>query len=220
MSRERDRLVEHIAQDFLGNASALGVTGLEPRIAEALRAVAREDFVPAVERELADLDSPLPIGSGQTISQPFIVALMTQWLEVAAGNRVLELGTGSGYQAAILDTLGVAVVSLEILPELAEQAAKRLARLGYRRVAVHPGDAWGGWPDSAPYDGILVTAAAPRVPAPLIEQLKPGGRLVIPLGAPDVIQRLVRFRRDDRGALHAERELPVRFVPITGPMRD
>lgn len=220
MSQSRDRLIEHIASEFRANAQTLGVHTLDARIAEAMRAVARAEFLPAAERELADLDSPLPIGAGQSISQPFIVALMTQWLALEPGARVLELGTGSGYQAALLDVLGVEVVSLEILPELAERAAKTLRRLGHTRVQVHAADGWFGWPESAPYDAIILTAAAPRVPAPLIEQLKPGGRLVMPLGEPDVIQRLVRLVRDASGQLRAECELPVRFVPVTGPMRD
>ncbi|HLD46802.1 MAG TPA: protein-L-isoaspartate(D-aspartate) O-methyltransferase, partial [Desulfobaccales bacterium] len=152
----------------------------------------------------------------QTISQPYIVALMTQWAEVAPGDQVLEVGTGSGYQAAVLAELTDKVFSIEIRPELARQAAKRLKDLGYGRVQVKSGDGYQGWPEAAPFDAILVTAAAPRVPPALAAQLKEGGRLVIPLGPPGGGQTLMRYRRV-QGKLVEEATLPVRFVPLVHP---
>jgi len=185
----------------------------DSRVLAAMGRVPRHLFAPAPLGSMAYGDHPLPIGQGQTISQPYIVALMSQWAEVKPGDRVLEVGTGSGYQAAILAELTDQVFTIEILPELARTAAVRLKELGYGQVKVKAGDGYRGWPEAAPFDVILVTAAAPKVPAPLAEQLREGGRLVIPLGEAGEAQTLVRFRRTE-GKLKEEAQLPVRFVPL------
>ena len=188
----------------------------DPRVLIAMGTVPRHRFVPAALAFRAYGDYPLPIGEDQTISQPYIVALMTQWAEVAPGDRVLEVGTGSGYQAAVLAEITEQVYSIEIRPELARQAAARLNDLGYGRVQVRSGDGYQGWPEAAPFDAILVTAAAPRVPPALTAQLKEGGRLVIPLGPPRGAQTLMRYRRV-QGKLVEETSLAVRFVPLVHP---
>jgi protein-L-isoaspartate(D-aspartate) O-methyltransferase len=185
----------------------------DPRVLVAMGTVPRHRFVPEAMASRAYGDYPLPIGEDQTISQPYIVALMTQWAEVAPGDRVLEVGTGSGYQAAVLAELTDQVYSVEIRPELARQAAARLKDLGYGRVRVRSGDGYRGWPEAAPFDAILVTAAAPRVPPALAAQLKEGGRLVIPLGPAGGVQTLVRWRKV-QGKLVEEASLAVRFVPL------
>jgi protein-L-isoaspartate(D-aspartate) O-methyltransferase len=167
----------------------------DPRVLIAMGTVPRHRFVPEAMASRAYGDYPLPIGEDQTISQPYIVALMTQWAQVHPNDQVLEVGTGSGYQAAVLAELTDRVYSIEIRPELARQAAARLKDLGYGRVQVRSGDGYQGWPEAAPFDAILVTAAAPRVPPALTAQLKEGGRLVIPLGPPGGAQTLVRYRR-------------------------
>jgi protein-L-isoaspartate(D-aspartate) O-methyltransferase len=191
-----------------------GIT--DPRVLAAMGKVPRHLFVPPALASQAYADEPLPIGQDQTISQPYIVALMSQWAEVHPGDKVLEVGTGSGYQAAVLGELGAQVFSVEIRPELARTAAARLQKLGYRQVQVRTGDGWQGWPEAAPFDAILVTAAAPRVPPALGEQLKEGGRLVIPLGEEGREQTLVRLRQV-RGELKEEERLPVLFVPLVHP---
>jgi protein-L-isoaspartate(D-aspartate) O-methyltransferase len=188
----------------------------DPRVLIAMGTVPRHRFVPAAMVSRAYGDYPLPIGEDQTISQPYIVALMTQWAEVAPGDRVLEVGTGSGYQAAVLAEITEKVFSIEIRPDLARQAAERLKDLGYGRVKVRSGDGYLGWPEAAPFDAILVTAAAPRVPPALAAQLKEGGRLVIPLGPSGGAQTLVRYRRV-QGNLVEEASLAVRFVPLVRP---
>jgi protein-L-isoaspartate(D-aspartate) O-methyltransferase len=188
----------------------------DPRVLVAMGTVPRHRFVPGALVSRAYGDYPLPIGEDQTISQPYIVALMTQWAEVAPGDKVLEVGTGSGYQAAVLAELTEKVFSIEIRPELARQAAARLKDLGYVRVQVRSGDGYQGWPEAAPFDAILVTAAAPKVPPALTAQLKEGGRLVIPLGPPGGAQTLMRYRRV-QGKLVEEASLPVRFVPLVRP---
>lgn len=218
MIEARNRLMDQIEAHIRLTAVDLGVSRLDPRVAEALRQVPRERFVPASERELAYLNRPLPIGHGQTISQPSIVAIMSQLLEVGPGHRVFELGTGSGYQAAILAAMGVRVYSVEIVPELAQRAATTLAALGEDKVQVRTGDGWLGWPEAAPFDGILVTAATPRVPPQLIEQLASGGRMLIPLGEARWAQNLTLFVKDASGGLRQRLLLPVRFVPVTGNM--
>ncbi len=216
MTAQRQDLVSEIEADVRLTARELGFSRLDPRVREAMLAVPRERFVPAAERGLAYRNHPLPIGQGQTISQPYIVAIMTQLLGVGPGDRVFELGTGSGYQAAVLAALGVEVYTVEIVPELAQRARTTLAELGYDRVQVRAGDGWAGWPEAAPFDGIIVTAAAPRLPEPLIDQLRPGGRLVIPVGEPGGFQVLAVYRKE-AGELVREAQLPVRFVPVTGP---
>jgi protein-L-isoaspartate(D-aspartate) O-methyltransferase len=188
----------------------------DPRVLVAMGKVPRHRFVPEALAAQAYGDHPLPIGAGQTISQPYIVALMSQWAEVAPGDKVLEVGTGSGYQAAVLAELTDKVFSIEIRPELARQAAARLKELGYGLVQVRSGDGYQGWPEAAPFDAILVTAAATRVPPALAAQLKEGGRLIIPLEAPYGGQDLIRWRKV-KGKLMQEASLPVRFVPLVQP---
>ena len=188
----------------------------DPRVLIAMGTVPRHRFVPEALASQAYGDHPLPIGSGQTISQPYIVALMTQWAEVHPGDKVLEVGTGSGYQAAVLAEITDRVFSIELLPELARQAATRLKALGYGQVRVKTGDGYQGWPEEAPFDAIVVTAAAPRLPAALSAQLKEGGRLVIPLEDSYMGQDLVRFRKV-QGTLRKEASLPVRFLPLVQP---
>jgi protein-L-isoaspartate(D-aspartate) O-methyltransferase len=191
----------------------------DPRVLEAMRTVPREEFVPAARRAEAYADRPLPIGEGQTISQPYIVALMTELAAVAPGAKVLEVGTGSGYQAAVLAACGATVYSIEIVDVLAQRAKRDLARLGYTQVHVRSGDGYQGWPEHAPFDAILVTAAAPRVPPALLEQLRIGGRLVIPVDAEDGEQSLqVHTRTQDGFTVHDV--VPVRFVPMTGTVRE
>jgi len=188
----------------------------DPRVLAAMGAVPRHRFVPDTLASRAYNDHPLPIGSGQTISQPYIVALMSQWAEVKPGHKVLEVGTGSGYQAAILAELTDQVFSVELLPELAESARNRLRALGYERIQVRCGDGYQGWPEEAPFDAILVTATAPEVPQALKQQLKEGGRLVIPVGSPGTVQQLLRLRKV-QGELREEERLPVLFVPLVKP---
>jgi len=188
----------------------------DPRVLVAMGKVPRHRFVPAALAAQAYGDHPLPIGEGQTISQPYIVALMTQWAEVAPGDKVLEVGTGSGYQAAVLAELTDKVCSIEIRPELARQAAARLKELGYGLVQVRSGDGYQGWPEAAPFDAIIITAAAPGVPPALTAQLKEEGRLVMPLEAFYGGQDLIRWRKV-KGKLVEEASLPVRFVPLVQP---
>lgn len=184
----------------------------------AMSRVPRHELVPPAYRAHAYADGPLPIGEGQTISQPFVVAYMTQQLRLAGTERVLEVGTGSGYQAAVLAEMGTEVYTIEIVPALARRAAKDLARLGYANVHVREGDGYKGWPEAAPFDAVIVTAAPDRVPPPLVDQLALGGRMIIPLGeGPD--QTLVLLTRDAEG-VHRKELLPVRFVPMTGEIRD
>ena len=180
----------------------------------ALRRVPRHEFVPTEVRPEAYADHPLPIGERQTISQPYIVGFMTELLQVKPGHRVLEIGTGSGYQAAVLAELGADVYTIEIVENLAHTARAVLERLGYEKVRVRSGDGYQGWQDAAPFDRIIVTAAPPQVPQPLIDQLKPGGRLVVPEGDQD--QDLVLYTKSADGTLRRDRVLPVRFVPMTG----
>ncbi len=188
----------------------------DQRVLDALAAVPRAEFVPEEWRHAASADAALPIAHGQTISQPTIVALMTHLLRVQPGDRVLEVGTGSGYQAAVLAAMGARVFSVEILPELAREAAARLTRLGYASVRVHVGDGGLGWPEEAPFDAIIVTAAAPTVPPALVAQLKPGGRLVIPVGPRDAVQQLLLVTRERDGRLAEQVVTDVRFVPLRG----
>lgn len=192
--------------------SPRGVTA--PRVLAALRTVPRHLFVPESERGNAYADRPLPIGSGQTISQPYIVALMTSLLDVRPGDRILEVGTGSGYQAAVLSRLAREVYSVEILESLGNRARRTLSVVGYNNVRVRVGDGYQGWPEEAPFDGIIVTAAPPRVPEPLLRQLKVGGKLVIPVG--EGYQDLEVLTRRADGGFDRAKVLPVRFVPMTG----
>ncbi|MEA3275541.1 MAG: protein-L-isoaspartate(D-aspartate) O-methyltransferase [Pseudomonadota bacterium] len=193
----------------------IGKDALDPRVMAAMAEVPRHEFVPGHQQLYAYANGPLPIGHGQTISQPYIVALMTDLVGCGPGDRVLEVGTGSGYQAAVLSRVVGQVYSVEIVPELAEQAAKRLTRLGYTNVETRCGDGYDGWAEHAPYDGILVTAAAPSVPPPLLDQLKEGTRLVIPVGQPFGYQELLLVERSARGTTRTTNVLGVAFVPLT-----
>jgi protein-L-isoaspartate(D-aspartate) O-methyltransferase len=192
----------------------LSARGIEDaRVLAAMGKVPRHQLVPREVRSQAYADRPLPIGEGQTISQPYIVAYMTEQLRLKGGERVLEVGTGSGYQAAVLAEIAAEVYTIEIVAALGKRAEGDLARLGYKNVTVRIGDGYRGWPEKAPFDAIVVTAAPPEVPAPLIEQLKPGGRLVLPVG--ETFQELLLVTKD-AGGVQRKRLLPVRFVPMTG----
>ena len=188
----------------------------DPRVLAALGAVPRHRFVPADLAGRAYADEPLPIGHGQTISQPYVVALMSQLADLSPGERVLEIGTGSGYHAAVLARLADSVFTIEIVPELADRARRTLAELGVENVVVRAGDGYRGWPEEAPFDAIVLTAAPPEVPQPLLEQLAEGGRLVAPVG--EGSQQLTVITRIG-GELRRERVAPVRFVPMTGEAR-
>jgi protein-L-isoaspartate(D-aspartate) O-methyltransferase len=213
---QRQALVDEIRQETRWVSDELGKPELDPRVLDALNKVARHEFVPESQRGRAYANRPLPIGYGQTISQPFVVAFMTDLLRVKPGDRVLEIGTGSGYQAAVLAQLGAQVSTIEIIPELAGTATERLKRLGYAKVEVRTGDGYFGWPEQAPFDGILVTAAVTQIPPPLVRQLKPGGRMVIPVGGPFLPQYLVLVEKNRDGKVTARQLLPVQFVPLTG----
>lgn len=212
----RDSMVEEVLADAADTASYSGRPALSPAVIAALKKVERHRFVPAALSALAYLNRPLPIGHGQTISQPFIVALMTDMMQVRAGDRVLEIGTGSGYQAAILAEMVGSVYSIEIIEPLGKEAGERLASLGYRNVRTRVGDGYYGWPEAAPFDAIIVTAAASHVPPPLLRQLKPGGRMVIPLGTQFMTQYLMLVEKRQDGSVTTRQILPVRFVPLTG----
>ena len=209
---EMVRVIERHASYYTGPASG---QGLDPRVLEVMGRVPRHDFVPGSRRSLAYADRPLPIGYGQTISQPFIVALMTDLLAPEPDHLVLEIGTGSGYQAAVLAPLVKRVCTMEIIEPLAIAAAGRLKALGNGNVEVRSGDGYHGWPECGPFDGIVVTAAATHVPPPLVQQLKPGGRLVIPVGQAFAVQQLVMVQKDLDGQVTTRQLLPVRFVPFT-----
>ena len=187
-----------------------------PAVLEAMRAVPRHEFVSVSQQGQAYSDKPLPIGQGQTISQPYIVAYMTEVLQLEAGDKVLEIGTGSGYQAAVLAEITNQVYTIEIIEELAAQASERLQRLGYTEVRTSQGDGYYGWKEYAPFDAIIVTAAAGYIPPPLLRQLKPGGRMVIPVGGVYEVQSLMLVRKTPDGEVRTERLMPVRFVPFRG----
>ena len=216
-TRERRRMVDEIATTARSTASDTGRAAFSDRVMAAMGKVERHRFVPDAMASQAYRDSPLPIGSGQTISQPYIVALSTDLIEPKPDHVVLEIGTGSGYQAAVLAELVKNVHSIEIVESLGRDAAQRLASLGYGNVEVRIGDGYKGWPEKGPFDGIIVTAAAPFVPAPLIEQLKPGGRMVIPVDAGILHQNLLLIEKQADGTTKNRVVLRVRFVPLTGP---
>lgn len=186
----------------------------DPKVLRAMREAARHAFVPEEVREQAYEDRPLPIGHGQTISQPYIVALMTEKVRPTSDSKVLEIGAGSGYQAAVLAEIAAEVYTIEIIPELAEWAQEKLSEAGYGNVTVRQGDGYYGWEAEAPFDAIIVTAATPHIPPPLIEQLREGGRMIIPIGSPFRTQQLVLVRKTD-GNVTTENIIPVRFVPFT-----
>ena len=186
----------------------------DPGVLRAMRTVAREAFLPKSLKACAYDDCPLPLMQGQTISQPYIVAAMTQMLQLRPGARVLEIGSGSGYQAAVLAQIAAEVHSVERIPELAEVARTNLSAAGVDNVQIHLGDGWNGWPMAAPYDGILVTAASERVPEPLIEQLRPDGRLIIPIGPAAEVQSLMELYKKPDGEILQIKRMAVRFVPF------
>lgn len=212
---QRQEMVRDIEKMVRETSSYLGTDRLNERVIHAVAGVPRHEFVPAAVRSFAYANRPLPIGEGQTISQPYIVALMTDLADVDENSVVLEVGTGSGYQAAILAELVAHVYTIEIVQELGRRADATLQRLGYRNVTVRVGDGYAGWPEHAPFDAILVTAAPEQVPQPLLDQLKPGGRLVIPVGAQYSSQSLQVITRDASGKLSVRDVLPVGFVPLT-----
>jgi protein-L-isoaspartate(D-aspartate) O-methyltransferase len=209
-------MLSDIREDARATAHLTGRAMIGAPVLRAIQKVPRNLFVPAGFRPLAWRNRPLSIGHGQTISQPFIVALMTDLLDLEPESRVLEIGTGSGYQAAVLAEMGMRVNSVEILEPLARKAAAALAQAGYCEVALRVGDGCSGWPERAPFDGIVVTAAPLRVPRELARQLAPGGRLVIPVGRSGGYQELMRGEMGRDGKLHWARVLPVAFVPCTG----
>lgn len=212
----RDEMVREVQADMRRSAHYTGLERLSPAVVEALARVPRHLFVPETVREHAYRNSPLPIGDGQTISQPFIVGLMTELLNVDAASKVLEVGTGSGYQAAVLAELVDEVYTIEIVAGLGRAAEQRLLDAGYDNVSVRIGDGTKGWPLEAPFDAIIVTAAGIDIPDELAAQLREGGRLVMPVGSQyDVQQLIVATRRPD-GTLSKRNTIPVRFVPITG----
>jgi protein-L-isoaspartate(D-aspartate) O-methyltransferase len=216
---ERERMVSNIVQ--LAAAGAATASGrprrLDPDVLAVMRRVPRHVFVPESQQRRAYADGALFIGHDATISQPFVVALMTDLLDVDRNDVVLEVGTGSGYQAAVLSGLVRQVYSVEIVPELATRAAARLKASGYGNVAVRASDGYRGWPEHAPFDAIIVTAGATRMPEPLVRQLKPGGRLLIPVGPSGGSQKLTLVRKDARGRARTERLLTVDFIPMVEP---
>jgi len=213
-----ETMKDHYQRSREALASSLAADGIHnPEVLRAVRTVPRHQFVPPELTSEAYDDRPLPIGAGQTISQPYVVAYMTEALRVSRGDRVLEVGTGSGYQAAILAEIGAEVFSIEIVAELSERARVSLDRSGYERVKLRVGDGYAGWPSEAPFKGVIVTAAAEQIPPPLIEQLAPNGRLVMPVE--DSVtghQWIVVVEKDAAGKISERRTLPVRFVPLTG----
>ncbi len=212
----RAGMVNAIRADVVATRSYIGKGSLRPEVFDVMGRVPRHEFVPANVRPAAYLNQPLPIGHGQTISQPYIVALMTDLLEPDAEDTVLEVGTGSGYQAAVLAELVGRVYTIEIIPELARSAEERFKRLGYANVQARQGDGYFGWAEAGPFDGIAVTAAAEHVPPPLVRQLKRGGRMVIPVGHRFSVQQLLLITKGDDGKVQTRQILPVRFVPLTG----
>jgi len=210
----RARLVQEVDAMYAETRSETGLTAMSPAVRAALGKVERHRLVPASQASSAYRNHPLPIGSGQTISQPYIVALSADLLNPRKEDIVLEVGTGSGYQAAVLAEVVKQVYSIELIAGLGQTAAARLAEMGYRNVEVRIGDGYAGWPEKAPFDGIVVTAAAPHVPPALISQLRTGGRMVIPLGGSDEIQYLKLLVKRADGGYDEKRVLPVRFVPL------
>ena len=214
---ERQDMIRRIREIAAQVAHDTGQPQPAREVLAALGRVARHEFVPAEYRDLAYQDRPLPIGYDQTISQPYIVALMSDLARIETDARVLEVGTGSGYQAAVLAELGAEVYTVEIVEGLGRRAERLLQRLGYDRVMVAVGDGYEGWEEHAPYDAILVTATSPEVPPMLLEQLKPGGRLVMPIGSAGDAQVLSVLEKTEDGQVRRRNVLPVRFVPLTGP---
>ena len=214
----RSRMVAEVEALYAETQRETGFAAMSPAVRAALGKVERHRLVPREQQAAAYANRPLPIGSGQTISQPYIVALSTDLLTPKPDHVVLEVGTGSGYQAAVLAEVVKQVYTIELLDSLGRTAAQRLAQMGYRNVEVRIGDGYAGWPERAPFDGIVVTAAAPKIPPALIAQLKPGGRMVIPVGGDGFIQYLKLVTRRADGGYDEREVIPVRFVPLVpGP---
>jgi protein-L-isoaspartate(D-aspartate) O-methyltransferase len=214
--KQRQEMINVIELGVRGSQRFLDKGALDEKVLDAMLKVPRHEFVPEDQRPYAYDNRPLPIGYGQTISQPYIVAVMTDLLNLEKGDRVLEIGTGSGYQAAILGELTDAVFTIEIIEGLGRQAGGRLEQLGYKNVRTLIGDGYYGWPSESPFDAIIVTAAASHIPPPLIKQLKPGGRMIIPVGSRFMVQHLVLVTKDADGKVTTKQILPVSFVPLTG----
>ena len=216
MSRKEElqQMLDDIRYEARITRSYTGYSEFSAPVMTAMASVPRDEFVPPDMQRFAYANGPLSIGHGQTISQPYIVALMTELLEVDSEATVLEVGTGSGYQGAVLARLVKQVYSIEVVAALGSEARERLLAMGFHNIEVAVGDGYLGWPEHAPYDGIIVTAAAPYIPEPLVEQLKPGARLVIPLGQPFSGQELMLVKKDHAGAVHKRSILPVAFVPM------
>jgi protein-L-isoaspartate(D-aspartate) O-methyltransferase len=212
----RAQMIRLIEADVRSTSQYLKRSALDTRVLDAMARVPRHEFVPPDLIDKAYQNRPLPIGHGQTISQPYIVAIMTDLLDIEPGQRILEIGTGSGYQAAVLAEVAARVWSIEIIEALGEQAKTRLRRLGYDKVEVRLGDGYYGWPEHAPFDAIIVTAAASHVPPPLLQQLKPGAKMIIPVGSRFSTQQLVLITRGEDDEFITRQVLPVRFVPLTG----
>lgn len=215
-SAARERMVRLIEQDVRETSSYLDKGQLDSGIMKVLAEVPRHQFVPADIRGRAYENRPLPIGYGQTISQPYIVAIMTDLIAPKPGHKALEIGTGSGYQAAVLSRLVERIYTMEIVEPLGNQATERLKRLGYDNIEVAVADGYYGWKEHAPFDIIIVTAAASHIPPPLIEQLKPGGKMIIPVGSRFMTQQLLLVDKDAENEITVRQILPVRFVPLTG----
>ena len=212
----RRAMLKEINKDVEQTSLYLNKQALDSRVMATLGRVPRHLFVPASQRRYAYENRPLPIGHGQTISQPYIVAIMTDLIKPLPQYRVLEIGTGSGYQAAVLGQLVKDVYTIEIIRDLGEQAQLRFNALQYDNIHSRIGDGYYGWPEAAPFDAIVVTAAASHIPAPLIQQLKPGGQMIIPVGSRFLVQQLVIVEKNQSGQLKTRQILPVRFVPLTG----
>jgi protein-L-isoaspartate(D-aspartate) O-methyltransferase len=210
----RSRMVAEVEAMYAETARETGLAAISPAVRSAMGKVERHRLLDPALAPTAYRNHPLPIGNGQTISQPYIVALSTDLLNLKPGDAVLDIGTGSGYQAAVLAEIVSKVFSIEIIPSLGKEAAKRLEELGYGNIEIKIGDGYEGWPEKGPFDGIVVTAAAPRVPPALVAQLKPGGRMVIPVGGDGEIQYLKLIAKRAEGGYDERRVLPVRFVPL------
>jgi protein-L-isoaspartate(D-aspartate) O-methyltransferase len=216
LTEARRRMVQDIAEMAAATADETGRVSLDRRVIDTMLKVPRHLFVSPEQERSAYQNRPLPIGHGQTISQPYIVALMTDLMRLQPGDVVLEIGTGSGYQAAVAAQLARAVYSIEIVEPLGREAQERLRRLGYRNVEVKVADGYYGWDEHAPFDAIIVTAAGSHVPPPLVRQLRPGGRMVIPVGAQFLTQYLMLVEKQPDGSVVTRQVLPVHFVPLTG----
>lgn len=214
--QQRDQLMTLIEADVFNNSDFLDSNRLAEQVITAMRTVPRHEFVPQKNRHQAYKNRPLPIGYGQTISQPTIVAIMTDLLQLKNTDRVLEVGTGSGYQAAVLAEMTESVYTIEVVTELADRAAKDLKRTGYNDIKTRMGDGYYGWQEAAPFDAIIVTAAASHIPPPLVKQLKVGGRMIIPVGSQFMVQHLVLVTKDAADKVKIRQILPVKFVPLTG----